>query len=46
MIDAALIVDSFGVVPALTGERVGREMALYTEAVGKVGAGAHALTGG
>jgi hypothetical protein len=46
MIDAALIVDNFGVVPALTGERVGREMALYTEAVGKVGAGAHALAGG
>lgn len=46
MIDAALIVDNFGVVPALTAERVGREMALYTEAVGKVGAGAHALAGG
>lgn len=46
MIDAALIVDNLGVVPALTGERVGREMALYTEAVAKVGSGAHALAGG
>ena len=46
MIDAALIVDNFGVVPALTGERVGREMGLYTEAVAKVGSGAHALAGG
>ena len=45
-IDAALIVDNFGVVPAMTGERVGREMALYTEAVAKVGAGANALAGG
>jgi hypothetical protein len=46
MIDAALIVENFGVVPALTGEGVGREMALYSEAVAKVGAGGHALAGG
>jgi hypothetical protein len=44
-IDASLIVDNFGVVPAVTGERVPREMALYTEAVGKVGIGGHALAG-
>src|SRR3954462_1983089 len=30
-IDAGLIVDNFGVVPAATGEEVGREMAMYTE---------------
>jgi len=46
MTDAALIVDNLGVVPALTGESVGREMALYSEAVARVGAGAHALAGG
>ena len=46
MIDAALIVDNLGVVPALSGERVGREMALYTEAVATVGSGANALAGG
>ena len=44
-IDASLIVDNFGVVPAVTGERVPREMAMYTEAVGKVGIGGHALAG-
>src|SRR5919202_3089942 len=38
-IDAALIVDHFGVVPAATGEGVGREMAMYSEAVAKVGMG-------
>jgi hypothetical protein len=43
-IDATLIVDNFGVVPAATGEGVGREMAMYTEAVGKVGG--QALAGG
>jgi hypothetical protein len=43
--DAALIVDNFGVVPASTGEAVGREMAMYSEAVKKVGHGAHALGG-
>ena len=42
-IDASLIVENFGVVPARTGEGVGREMAMYTEAVKKVGHGAHAL---
>jgi hypothetical protein len=42
-IDAGLIVDNFGVVPAATGEEVFREMAMYGEAVGKVGSGAHAL---
>lgn len=44
-IDASLIVDNFGVVPAVTGEGVGREMAMYSEAVGKVGIGGHALAG-
>ena len=44
-IDASLIVDNFGVVPAVTGERVPREMAMYTQAVGKVGIGGHALAG-
>ena len=44
-IDASLIVENFGVVPARTGEGVGREMAMYTEAVKKVGHGAHALAG-
>jgi hypothetical protein len=44
-IDAGLIVDNFGVVPAVTGEAVGREMAVYTEAVAKVGIGGHALAG-
>ena len=44
-IDAGLIVDNFGVVPAATGEGVMREMAMYGEAVGKVGIGGHALAG-
>jgi hypothetical protein len=44
-VDATLIVDNFGVVPAATGEAVGREMAMYSEAVGKVGIGGHALAG-
>lgn len=44
-IDASLIVDNFGVVPASTGEAVGREMGLYGEAVAKVGIGGHALAG-
>jgi len=44
-IDATLIVDNFGVVPAATGDEVGREMAMYTEAVTKVGIGGHALAG-
>jgi hypothetical protein len=35
--DATLIVDSFGVVPAVTGEGVGAEMAMYSEAVAKLG---------
>ena len=43
--DAALIVENLGVVPAVTGEAVGREMAMYVEAVKKVGIGAHALAG-
>ena len=42
-IDASLIVDNFGVVPCVTGEGVSREMAMYSEAVGKVGIGGHAL---
>jgi hypothetical protein len=37
VIDASLIVDDFGVVPAATGEGVGSEMAMYGEAVGKLG---------
>ena len=41
--DAGLIVENFGVVPAVTGAAVGREMAMYMEAVAKVGIGAHAL---
>jgi hypothetical protein len=44
-IDATLIVENFGVVPGRTGEGVGREMAMYTEAVAKVGIGGHALAG-
>jgi hypothetical protein len=43
--DATLIVDNFGVVPAVTGEGVGREMAMYSDAVKKVGIGGHALAG-
>jgi len=43
--DAALIVENFGVVPAATGAAVGGEMAMYTEAVRKVGVGGHALAG-
>jgi hypothetical protein len=45
VIDATLIVDNFGVVPAVTGDEVGTEMAMYTEAVAKVGIGGHALAG-
>jgi hypothetical protein len=37
MIDATLVVDSLGVVPAVTGEGIGPEMARYAEAVAKVG---------
>ena len=44
-IDAGLIVENFGVVPARTGEAVGAEMGMYIEAVRKVGHGAHALAG-
>jgi hypothetical protein len=44
-IDAALIVENYGVVPGVTGAAVGQEMALYMEAVKKVGQGAHALAG-
>ncbi len=44
-IDASLIVDNFGVVPAVTGDRVEHEMAMYSEAVAKVGIGGHALAG-
>ena len=42
-IDADLIVDNFGVVPAATGAAVAENMALYVEAVKKVGG--HALAG-
>jgi hypothetical protein len=44
-VDAGLIVDNFGVVGAVTGEAVGPEMAMYAEAVAKVGMGGHALAG-
>jgi len=44
-VDASLIVDNFGVVPGVTGEGVSREMAMYSEALGKVGIGGHALAG-
>jgi hypothetical protein len=44
-IDATLIVEKFGVVPARTGEAVGSEMGMYAEAVSKVGRGAQALAG-
>ena len=43
--DANLIVDDFGVVPAATGAAVAGEMAMYIEAVQKVGVGGHALAG-
>jgi hypothetical protein len=45
VVDASLIVENFGVVPAVTGEAVGNEMAMYSEGVKKVGHGAHALAG-
>src|SRR5215218_97859 len=41
--DASLIVENFGVVPAVMGAAVNDEMAMYSEAVKKVGRGAHAL---
>ena len=44
-IDAGLIVDDFGVVPAATGAAVAEEMTMYTEALRKVGVGGHALAG-
>ena len=44
-IDASLIVENFGVVPAATGAAVAGEMTMYTEAVAKVGIGGHALAG-
>jgi hypothetical protein len=44
-IDASLIVENFGVVPAATGAGVSSEMGIYAEAVSKVGHGAHALAG-
>jgi hypothetical protein len=37
-IDAGLIVENFGVVPAVSGEAVGPLMQMYTEALGKVAA--------
>jgi hypothetical protein len=44
-IDASLIVENFGVVPAATGAAVGEEMTMYAEALQKVGVGGHALAG-
>jgi hypothetical protein len=44
-VDASLIVENFGVVPAATGAGVSQEMGMYMEAVKKVGHGAHALAG-
>ena len=43
VLDATMIVEKFGVVPAVTGEGVSREMQMYAEAVVKVGGG-HALS--
>ena len=43
--DATLIVENFGVVPATTGEGIGREMGMYVESLQKVGHGVHALAG-
>src|SRR5256885_14727493 len=44
VVDATMIVEKFGVVPAVTGEGVSGEMEIYSEAVAKVGGG-HALSG-
>ena len=44
-LDASLIVENFGVVPAATGAAVAEEMTMYTEALQKVGVGGHALAG-
>jgi hypothetical protein len=40
VVDATMIVDEFGVVPAVTGEGVSGEMQMYAEAVAKVGGNA------
>ena len=45
VVDATLIAENFGVVPARTGEAVGPEMSMYTDAIKKVGVGGHALAG-
>jgi hypothetical protein len=45
VIDASLIVEDFGVVLGRSGEAVGPEMALYGEAVAKLGASAPATAG-
>ena len=42
-IDASLIVENFGVVPAAVGAAVGEEMQMYIDAVAKIGG--HALVG-
>jgi hypothetical protein len=42
-IDAGLVADNFGVVGAATGESVMTQMAMYNEAIAKVGVGGHAL---
>jgi hypothetical protein len=44
-IDAGLIVENFGVVPAATGAGVGEEMGMYADAVSKVSQGAKTLAG-
>jgi hypothetical protein len=44
MTDAGLVVENLGAVPA-TGAGIEREMTMYSEAVMKVGIGAHALAG-
>jgi len=41
--DAGLIVENFGVVGGVSGQAVMSEMAMYSEAVAKVGIGGHAL---
>ena len=43
LVDASVSVENVGVVPAVTGDGIGRQMAMYVDAVRKVGIGAHAL---
>ena len=43
LVDASVSVENVGVVRAVTGDGIGRQMAMYVDAVRKVGIGAHAL---